>query len=82
MPRHIAAALHRWTLCLAAMLLVSGLCAVPASAQSRDADVQTTWRLLDYIAVDYAGAVAGGKVISDGEYKEMKEFSACWVGKP
>jgi high-affinity iron transporter len=46
----------------------------PANAQG--ADVAVTWRLLDYIAVDYAGAVADGKVISEGEYAEMKEFSA------
>jgi high-affinity iron transporter len=30
--------------------------------------------LLDYLAHDYAGAVAHGKVISAGEYAEQKEF--------
>lgn len=39
-------------------------------------DVPTIWRLLDYIAVDYAGAVKDGAVISEDEYKEMVEFSA------
>ena len=38
--------------------------------------VQTLWRLLDYIAVDYPGAVSDGAVISDVEYGEMTEFSA------
>ena len=38
--------------------------------------VQTLWRLLDYIAVDYSGAVSDGAVISDVEYGEMTEFSA------
>lgn len=38
--------------------------------------VQTLWRLLDYIAVDYPGAVSGGAVISQVEYDEMTEFSA------
>ena len=38
--------------------------------------VQTLWRLLDYIAVDYPGAVRGGAVISEVEYGEMTEFSA------
>ena len=47
--------------------------AVPAAAQSNDA--QTAWRLLDYISVDYAGAVSGGKVINPPEYAEMREFS-------
>src|SRR5688500_12403332 len=33
------------------------------AVHANSAAVQTTWRLLDYIAVDYAGAVADGKVI-------------------
>jgi high-affinity iron transporter len=36
----------------------------PAFAGTSDEDVQTAWRLLDYVAVDYAGAVADGKVKS------------------
>jgi high-affinity iron transporter len=47
--------------------------AAPAFAQQ--SDVQTSWRLLDYIAVDYPGAVQGGKVVSAAEYKEMGEFA-------
>lgn len=39
-------------------------------------DAQTTWRLLDYIAVDYAGAVDKSEtVISAAEYAEMSEFA-------
>ncbi|MDP1542332.1 MAG: FTR1 family protein [Polycyclovorans sp.] len=39
-------------------------------------DAQTTWRLLDYIAVDYAGAVdKNGTVVDAAEYAEMSEFS-------
>ncbi|HEY0112395.1 MAG TPA: FTR1 family protein [Allosphingosinicella sp.] len=48
--------------------------AAPVAAQ--DQGVQTTWRLLDYIAVDYRVAVEGGTVISPAEYQEMGEFSA------
>jgi high-affinity iron transporter len=48
--------------------------AVPAAAQQQD--VQTSWRLLDYLAVDYPGAVRDGRVLSAGEYKEMTEFAA------
>ena len=48
---------------------------LPASAQANAGDVQTIWRLLDYIAVDYPGAVEDGKVISEAEYAEMIEFS-------
>src|SRR3982751_2275503 len=47
--------------------------AAPAAAQQ--ADVQTSWRLLDYVAVDYPGAVQGGKIVSASEYKEMSEFA-------
>ena len=51
--------------------------AIPDAARAQQpGEVQTTWRLLDYIAVDYAGAVSGGKVISEGEYKEMIEFGS------
>lgn len=55
------------------LLVLMMLQATPVRADS--AAVQTSWRLLDYIAVDYAGAVAGGKVISDAEYAEMVEFA-------
>src|SRR4051812_6180508 len=55
-------------ICLLAMLG-----AAPASAQQ--ADVQTSWRLLDYVAVDYPGAVKDGRIVSASEYKEMAEFA-------
>ena len=48
--------------------------AMPAAAGPPD--VQTAWRLLDYLAVDYRGAVQNGKVVSASEYAEMREFSA------
>lgn len=50
--------------------------ALPSAARADDAGVQTAWRLLDYLAVDYRGAVADGRVISASEYAEMREFSA------
>ena len=64
-----AAALGRHLTMLLALLV-----AVPALAQADD--VQTSWRLLDYLAVDYPGAVSKGKVVSASEYAEMREFSA------
>jgi high-affinity iron transporter len=48
---------------------------VPAAAESAER-VRQIWKLLDYIAVDYVGAVAAGAIISEAEYAEMKEFSA------
>lgn len=53
---------------LAMGLLVSG-------ARAEITSVKTAWRLLDYIAVDYQGAVQGGEVISEIEFAEMVEFS-------
>ena len=59
------------------LVLIAAIAAPPAARAQAPGEVQTIWRLLDYIAVDYAGAVAGGKVISDGEYKEMIEFGSA-----
>ena len=51
------------------------LAAAPVQAAAPAGEVQTSWRLLDYIAVDYREAVAGGRVINSAEYQEMTEFS-------
>ena len=34
------------------------------------------WQLLDYVAVDYGGAVDKGAVVSESEYAEMRDFTA------
>lgn len=47
----------------------------PAPAQDSPPEVGTVWRLLDYIAVDYAGAVSKGAVSSASEYAEQTEFA-------
>ncbi|HUP94651.1 MAG TPA: cytochrome c/FTR1 family iron permease [Burkholderiales bacterium] len=54
----------------AALLL---LCA-PAFAAGTSAP-QTIVHILDYVGVDYSGAVQGGKITSEDEYKEMTEFT-------
>lgn len=59
---------------LATLLLSVALICTCAFAS--DASVATTWRLLDYIAVDYREAVADGEVVNQLEYDEMLEFSA------
>ena len=43
----------------------------PATIQS----VRQTWKLLDYLAVDYGGAVTDGQVTSPSEFAEMNEFA-------
>ena len=57
-------------------ILAAVLLALPAAASAQDKGAETAWRLLDYIAVDYAGAVSGGKVVNPAEYAEMQEFAA------
>lgn len=66
-------ALRRIALALALALTF----AAPAAAQASSVadEVQTSWRLLDYIAVDYPEAVRGGRVVNPAEYQEMTEFS-------
>lgn len=50
----------------------------PARAvDAGSANPRQTWQLLDYIAVDYAGAVRSGEVADAGEYAEMQEFTAA-----
>jgi high-affinity iron transporter len=39
------------------------------------ASVNSVLQLVDYVGVDYAGAVANGAVKSAGEYSEMQEFA-------
>jgi high-affinity iron transporter len=38
-------------------------------------DAKQLWQLLDYVAVDYSGAVADGVIISEAEYAEMLDFT-------
>lgn len=47
-----------------------------AESKSSEPQVRQLWQLLDYVAVDYPGAVQNGAVISEPEYGEMREFSA------
>jgi high-affinity iron transporter len=59
---------------LLGVVLFVGL--APSAANAQTSDVQTAWRLLDYMAVDYGGAIAAGQIKSASEYAEMTEFSA------
>jgi high-affinity iron transporter len=49
--------------------------ALPSLSSAAEADVRRVWQLLDYLSVDYAGAVKDGKVLSESEFSEMKEFA-------
>lgn len=68
--------LTRIRLLLIILAAALGMVAQSATARAESGDVQTIWRLLDYVAVDYGGAVANGQVTSAVEFAEMTEFSA------
>ncbi|MBU2340738.1 MAG: hypothetical protein KKE77_05785, partial [Alphaproteobacteria bacterium] len=55
---------------LLSMVMASGAASAGAPG------VPTTWRMLDYVAVDYGAAVTDGEVSNQFEYDEMIEFSA------
>lgn len=47
-----------------------------AAAVESEEGARRAWQLLDYVAVDYAGAVQGGKVVRESEFQEMNEFAS------
>jgi len=56
-------------------LFVAAAFVFSGALRASEADVKRVWQILDYLAVDYAGAVKDGKVLSQSEYGEMKEFA-------
>jgi high-affinity iron transporter len=62
-------------------VVLAALFSLPARADETGASVQGAWRLLDYIAVDYGGAVKQGEILSDAEFSEQKEFAARAAAK-
>lgn len=64
MPRYLAL--------LLTVLLFPALAGVARAEPS----TQTVLHLLDYIAVDYAGAIEDGKIKNNDEYEEMREFAS------
>jgi len=74
-------AARRWLRIIMALVALAIGMATPAVASASDDDVQTAWRLLDYVAVDYRGAVADGQIKNAQEYAEMTEFSGAVEAK-
>lgn len=60
--------------CIYALLPVAAA-SLGTAAAAQQPDVQTVWQLLNYMSVDYSGAVSNGKVVSQSEYAEMREFA-------
>lgn len=59
-----------------ALIVAAAFIAPTVQAETTTEDkAKQIWQLLDYMAVDYAGAVADGKVTDQAEYAEMQEFA-------
>jgi high-affinity iron transporter len=79
LPRAPLEFLARLTLCAALGLLAArpvGAAAAPPSGAAGSDAAQRTIHLLEYVAVDYPGAVRDGQVASEVEYAEQIEFAA------
>ena len=57
------------------LLCLAGPIVLATVHAAETANPRQTWQLLDYIAVDYAGAVQGGRVVAPAEFAEMREFA-------
>ncbi|ODU57074.1 MAG: iron permease [Comamonadaceae bacterium SCN 68-20] len=60
----------------AALIMSTFALAAPQPADA-GAKAKQVWQLLDYVAVDYRGAVSQGVVLKESEYEEMQEFAAA-----
>ncbi len=67
------ASVFRLRLCASALFLIAF--ALASVAHAAGPEVRRVWQLLDYLAVDYGGAVKGGSVVSATEFEEMREFA-------
>ena len=61
---------------VATALLTLAALVMGSPVVANTSSVETAWRLLDYMAVDYGEAIEGGRVKSASEYAEMTEFAA------
>jgi high-affinity iron transporter len=71
---HMNSSVWRWFASLA-LFFGCAIGAAHADTKSSETDARQLWQLLDYVAVDYGGAVQHGSVVSAVEYGEMKEFT-------
>lgn len=63
-------------MCIVSVVVTWLLFAGSAFAQTAaPADSKQLWQILDYVAVDYSGAVEDGVVVSEAEYAEMLDFT-------
>jgi len=65
--------MRSWLMAVMGCVLIGN--AVAVQSVSSGGDAKQLWQLLDYVAVDYGGAVTNGAVASEGEYAEMLDFT-------
>ena len=63
--------LSRAVATVAWMMLLGAGAALSAEDDKLDMQVRQLWQLIDYVAVDYAGAVVDGQVTNASEFQEM-----------
>lgn len=68
---------RRLTARLLTFFLFFALTPAFANPAYNPAQVSQTWQMLDYLGIDYAGAVSDGQITNEAEYAEMQEFSAA-----
>ena len=68
--------LQFWWAATLACSLLTGQALAQSPPDTHAPDARQLWQLLDYVAVDYGGAVEGGKIASESEYAEMLDFTA------
>lgn len=62
---------------LSALLFLLVLSSLPILSALAASDPGRMVQLVDYVGVDYPGAVADGVVVNAGEYAEMRDFAAA-----
>lgn len=70
---YFRASFKRFILVLMCFMLPSGLSF--AETAVTDNGAKQLWQLIDYVAVDYGGAVDSGVIVSEAEYAEMLDFT-------
>ena len=68
--------MKRLLLVLAVWLCFFGFALAQTPSSGAEEGPRQLWQLLDYVAVDYGGAVEKGSVVSESEYAEMRDFTA------
>jgi len=68
--------MKRLLLVLSVWLCFFGAAVAQTPSSGAEEGPRQLWQLLDYVAVDYGGAVEKGAVVSESEYAEMRDFTA------